>query len=71
VVLAEAQIADPTKKMATVARTMILRPKISENLAQTGVEAALARRYADPIQVYAVAECNSPMMVGVAVVAIV
>ena len=70
-VLADAQIADPTKKMATAARRMIFRPKISENLANTGVDAALARRYADPIQVYAVAECNSLIMVGVAVVAIV
>lgn len=55
--------------MATAARRIFLRPKISENLAQTGVDAELARRYADPIQVYAVAECSSSMTVGVAVTA--
>jgi hypothetical protein len=70
-VLEDAQIADPTKKMATVVRRTIFLPKISENLANTGVDAALARRYADPIQVYTVAECNSLMMVGITVVAIV
>ena len=69
--LEDAQTAEPTKKTPTAARRMIFRPKISESLAHTGVDAALARRYADPIQVYAVAECNSLMMVGVAVVAIV
>jgi len=30
---------------------MIFLPMILENLAHTGVEAALARRYAEPIQV--------------------
>lgn len=71
VVLEDAQIADPTKKIVTAARRIIFRPKISENLPHTGVDAALASRYAEPIHVNAVAECNSCMIVGVAVVAIV
>jgi len=71
VVLEDAHIADPTKRMTTAARRIIFRPKISENLPHTGIDAALARRYADPNQMNAVAECNSLMMVGVAVVAMV
>ena len=35
-----------------------LRPQISENLAQSGIAAALERRYAPPIQVYPRAECS-------------
>lgn len=71
VVLEDAQMADPTKKMLTAASRTIFRPKTSENLANTGVDAALARRYVDPIHVCAVTECNSSTMVGTAVVAIV
>lgn len=71
VLIDDAHIAEPTKNVATPARRIILRPQISDSFAQTGVAAALARRYADPIQVYAVAEWSSLIMVGVAVVAIV
>jgi hypothetical protein len=59
VLVAEAHIAEPTKNVATATRRIIFLPQMSESFAQTGVAAALARRYADPIQVYAVAECSS------------
>ena len=67
----DAQIADPTKKVVIAVRRIIFRPQIFENLAHTGVAAALARRYADLIYVYVVAECSSLIIVGIAVVAIV
>jgi hypothetical protein len=51
IVFAVAQMAELAKKMAKAARMMGLRPQISDNLAQMGPEAALARRYAPPIQV--------------------
>lgn len=67
----EAQIAEPAKNVASAARKTIFRPQISDNFPQTRVAAAPAKRYADPIQVYAVAEWSSLTIVGVAVVAIV
>ena len=46
---------------------MGLRPQMSEVFAQMGPEAALARRYAPPIQVYPAADFRSREMVGAAV----
>lgn len=50
-VRAAAHKAELAKKMAQQTSMMILRPQISESLAQMGPLAALARRYAPPIQV--------------------
>ena len=46
-----AHVADPTAKVTTAPSKMIFRPQISESFAQTGVAAALDKRYADPIHV--------------------
>lgn len=51
IVFAVAQTAELTKKRARAASVMSLRPQMSESEAQMGPEAALARRYAPPIQV--------------------
>lgn len=52
VILGEtAHITDPTENVTTIVRRIIFRPQISESFAQTGVAAALVRRYADPTQV--------------------
>ena len=51
IVFAVAQTAELAKKMASAANMMGLRPQMSDNLAQMGPEAALASRYAPPIQV--------------------
>jgi hypothetical protein len=67
IVLAEAQTADDAKKTARDARTIILRPQISESFAQIGPAAAFARRNAAPIQVYPAAEFRSWDIVGAAV----
>ncbi|KAI6875606.1 hypothetical protein KC323_g248 [Hortaea werneckii] len=50
---------------------MGFRPKISEILPQLGIEAELARRKAEPIQVYPAVELKCSLMVGKAVVMIV
>ena len=54
-------------KTATAARSAGLRPQMSLHLAQMGPEAAFARRYALPIQVYPAAEWRLAEMVGIAV----
>lgn len=51
----------------TEARIAGLRPQISESLAHIGPEAAVARRYAPPIQKYPLLECREAAMVGIAV----
>ena len=58
-------------KIATATSNMSFRPHMSEILAQTGAPAALAKRYAPPIQRYPEAECRSDEMVGIAVATIV
>lgn len=57
--------------IATATSNMGLRPHMSEILAQTGAPAALANRYAPPIQRYPEAECRSDEIVGIAVATIV
>jgi hypothetical protein len=44
ILVADAHITDPVKKVATAARRIIFRPQISESFAHTGVAAALAKR---------------------------
>lgn len=51
IVFAVAQTTELAKKIANAARTIGLRPQISENLAHIGPDEALARRYAAPIHV--------------------
>jgi len=66
-----AHIIELTKNHATEIKRIGLRPQISESLAQIGAAAAFARRYAEPIHVYPLAECKSELMVGRAVETIV
>lgn len=61
----------PIKKTADVTSRIGLRPQMSENLPHDGTEAALASRYADPIQVYPAFEWKYSLIVGNAVVIIV
>jgi hypothetical protein len=42
----------PPRKMVSATKMTGFRPKTSESVPQNGTEAALARRYADPIQAY-------------------
>jgi hypothetical protein len=62
---------DPAKKTTLADIRIGFRPKISENLAQIGVELAAPSRYAEPIQVKPAAEPKCSEMVGKAVVMIV
>jgi hypothetical protein len=64
-------IRDPMKKTMFAMRRIGLRPQMSEILPHIGVEAALASRYAEPIQVYPAEEWKCSDMVGRAVVMIV
>jgi hypothetical protein len=61
----------PRKNIAAAINNTGLRPQISENFPHEGVLAALASRYADPIQVYPAFEWKYSLMVGRAVVMIV
>lgn len=63
-----AAIKLPMKNIAAAINKIGLRPQMSENLPQIGVLAALARRYADPIQVYPALEWKCSEIVGRAVV---
>jgi hypothetical protein len=51
IVFAVAHTAELTKKTISAARIIGLRPNMSENLLHIGPDAAVARRYAPPIQV--------------------
>jgi hypothetical protein len=51
IVFAVAQTAELAKKIASAANMIGFRPQMSDNLAQIGPDAALASRYAPPIQV--------------------
>jgi hypothetical protein len=64
------QMADPTANITTDPRRAGLRPQISAILPHTGVTAALASKYAEPIQTKAVLDCNWAEMEGTAVVMI-
>lgn len=58
----------PPRKMTIAVRMTGLRPKTSEILPQKGTEAALAKRYADPVQAYNESEMwNESEMAGRAV----
>lgn len=46
-----AAIRDPTKKIELASNRVGFRPHMSLNFPHNGVDAAAARRYADPIQV--------------------
>ena len=46
-----AAMRDPKKKMRLASRMIGLRPHMSLNFPQVGVDAAAASRYADPIHV--------------------
>lgn len=61
----------PAAKVAIAHRSIGLRPKMSDSLPQIGVDAALASKYDDPIQVYPAEEWNAEVIVGRAVVAMV
>lgn len=71
IVFAVAQTVEDTKKTASAARTIILRPQISESFAHMGPAAAFASKNAAPIQVYPAAEFKSRDIVGAAVATIV
>jgi hypothetical protein len=60
-----------TAKTATAPRSAGLRPQISLHFAQIGPDAAFAKRYAPPIQVYPAAEFSVAEIVGIAVAIIV
>jgi hypothetical protein len=69
--LARAATNDPTKKTTFADMRIGLRPNMSENLAQIGVELAAPSRYAEPIHVKPAAEPKCSEIVGNAVVMIV
>lgn len=60
-----------TAKIATAPRSAGLRPHISLHFAQIGPDAAFAKRYALPIQVYPAADLNVAEIFGIFVVIIV
>lgn len=62
--------AEPMKKVAMAPSSTGFLPQISDSFADTGAAAALASKYADPIQIYPAAECRSLAIVGIPVVAI-
>jgi hypothetical protein len=64
-------INDPVKKTKFATSRMGLRPNMSEILPQTGVDAVVASRYEEPIQVKPVDECKSEEIVSRAVVTMV
>lgn len=66
-----AAIKDPAKNMKLAIRRTGLRPHMSEILPHIGVDAATARRYAEPIQVYPAEVWKYSAIVGKAVVTIV
>lgn len=58
------------KNKKTAASKIGLRPKMSDKLAHIGPPAAVANRYADPIQTYPLEDFKSEAIVGIAVATI-
>lgn len=69
--LERAHRRDPTEKKTIASRKMGLLPQMSDIFPQSRVEAAVDRRYAEPIHVYPADELKCWVIVGSGVVVIV